>query len=87
MGFRNALEADVRFQLTEEGARQTVAVRQVQQLHNRKPLQQMRQACIRDVTLRPKLLHHPGAHHVVELQETNIRTDNSIQVTTNKKDG
>ena len=44
-------------------------------------------AQIGDVTLRPQLLHHPGAHHVVELQETNIRTDNSIQVTTNKQDG
>ena len=57
----------MRFQLTEEGASQAATVGQVQTLHNGEALQQVREAGIRDVPLRPQLLHHPSAYNIIEL--------------------
>jgi len=49
-------------------AREAGAVRQVQLLHDGEALQQMAEARIRDVALRPQRLHDPCADDVIELR-------------------
>ena len=60
----------MRLQLSEEGTGESPAIREVQQLHNGKALQQVRETSVCDVALRAQLLDHVGAHHVIELGNT-----------------